>query len=144
MPARKRALQCPIDYAVTIFGDRWSMLILRDLLLANRRHYGELAAAKEGIASNVLAARLRKLQASGLIVARRASDDGRRIFYEVTDKALDLVPVLLEIGRWSAKHAETAAPPAWVRRFDADRDELVRDLIRAARQRQAAHASRTE
>ena len=133
----RRPRQCPIDYALEVFGDRWTLLVLRDLTLAGKRHYRELAAAKEGIATNVLAARLKKLEAAGLVVRREQPEDRRQVFYELTDKALDLVPVLLEISRWSAKYdAHTAAPPDLVRRFDADREQLIADLVAAARARQ--------
>jgi DNA-binding HxlR family transcriptional regulator len=135
----KRPLQCPIDYALEIFGDRWTLIVLRDLMLGGKRHYRELAAAKEGIATNVLAARLKKLEAAGLVVRRKQPADKRLIFYALTDKALDLVPVLLEISRWSAKHdTHTAAPPDLVRRFDQDRERLIVDLVAAARARQQA------
>ncbi len=134
----KRPLQCPIDYALEIFGDRWTLIVLRDLMLGGKRHYRELAAAKEGIATNVLAARLKKLEAAGLVVRREQPEDKRQVFYALTDKALDLMPVLLEISRWSAKHdTYTAAPPDLVRRFDQDRERLIVDLVAAARARQA-------
>lgn len=136
-PRRRAERQCPIDYALQVFGDRWTLLVLRDLMLGGRRHYRDLALAKEGIATNILAARLKKLETWGLVVRRPDPHDRRRIFYALTDKALDLIPVLLEISRWSAKHdRRTAAPPALVERFDKDRQRLIRDLMASARARQ--------
>jgi DNA-binding HxlR family transcriptional regulator len=138
MPRRSCEKQCPIDYALHVFGDRWTLLVLRDLLLAGRRHYRELVAAREGIATNILASRLRKLEAAGLVVRRVDPQDRRQIFYVLTDKALDLIPVLLEISRWSARYdPHTAASPELVRRLDEDRARLIADLIEAARARQA-------
>jgi DNA-binding HxlR family transcriptional regulator len=129
--------QCPIDYALEVFGDRWSLLVMRDILLAGKRHYRDLVAAKEGIATNVLAARLKKLEAAGLLERRADPGDKRTVFYVATQKALDLIPVLLEISRWSVKHdPHTAAPPELVKRFDADRGALIADLEEAARARQ--------
>jgi len=137
-PRRRPERRCPIDYALQVFGDRWTLLVLRDLMLGGRRHYRDLALAKEGIATNILAARLRKLEASGLVVRRPDPGDRRRIFYALTDKALDLIPVLLEISRWSAKYdRRTAAPKTLVERFDQDRQRLIRDLVAAARARQS-------
>ena len=134
---RRAERRCPIDYALQVFGDRWTLIVLRDLMLAGRRYYRDLAAAKEGIATNILAARLRKLEAAGLVVRRPDPSDKRRIFYALTDKALDLIPVLLEISRWSAKYdRRTAAPASLVERFDQDRELLIRDLVAAARARQ--------
>ena len=81
---------------------------------------------------------MRKLEASGLVVRRPDPGDRRRIFYALTDKALDLIPVLLEISRWSAKYdRRTAAPKTLVERFDQDRQRLIRDLVAAARARQS-------
>jgi DNA-binding HxlR family transcriptional regulator len=129
--------QCPIDYALEVFGDRWSLLVMRDILLAGKRHYRDLVAAKEGIATNVLASRLKKLEAAGLLERRADPDDRRTVFYVATEKALDLIPVLLEISRWSVKHdPHSAAPPDLVKRFDADRQRLIVDLQQAARARQ--------
>jgi DNA-binding HxlR family transcriptional regulator len=129
---------CPIDYALQVFGDRWTLLVLRDLMLGGRRHYRDLALAKEGIATNILAARLKKLEAAGLVMRRPDPRDRRRIFYALTDKSLDLIPVMLEISRWSAKYdRRTAAPADLVRRINLDRDGLIRDLVAAARARQA-------
>lgn len=129
--------QCPIDYALEVFGDRWSLLVMRDILLAGKRHYRDLVAAKEGIATNVLASRLKKLEAAGLLERRADPDDRRTVFYVATEKALDLIPVLLEISRWSVKHdPHSAAPPDLVKRFDADRQRLIADLQQAARARQ--------
>lgn len=129
--------QCPIDYALEVFGDRWSLIVMRDILLAGKRHYRDLVTAKEGIATNVLASRLRKLEATGLLERRADPDDKRTVFYVATDKALDLIPVLLEISRWSVKHdPHSAAPPELVKRFDADREQLIADLQQAARARQ--------
>ena len=141
-PRRRAERQCPIDYALQVFGDRWTLLVLRDLMLAGHRHFRDLALAKEGIATNILAARLRKLEASGLVVRRPDPHDRRRIFYALTDKALDLIPVLLEISRWSARYdRRTAAPRTLVERYDQDRQRLIRDLVATARARQDEDAS---
>ncbi|HWO10558.1 MAG TPA: helix-turn-helix domain-containing protein [Polyangiaceae bacterium] len=129
--------QCPIDYALEVFGDRWSLIVLRDILLAGKRHYRELVAAKEGIATNVLASRLKKLEAAGLLRRRADPSDKRVVFYVATAKALDLIPVLLEISRWSVKYdLNSAAPPELVKRYDDDREQLIADLQQAARARQ--------
>jgi DNA-binding HxlR family transcriptional regulator len=131
--------QCPIDYALEVFGDRWSLLVLRDVLLAGKRHYRDLVACKEGIATNVLASRLKKLEAAKLLERRTDAKDKRTVFYVATPKALDLIPVLLEISRWSVKYdAHTAAPPGLVERFDRDRQQLIADLRQAALARQAS------
>jgi DNA-binding HxlR family transcriptional regulator len=137
MPGLKLKKRCPIDYALEVFGDRWTLLVLRDLMLSGKRHYRELMTSREGIASNILAARLRKMEADGLVVRRQDPDDKRRYFYELTEKSLDLVPVLLEISRWSATYdQDTAAPPELMRRYDEEPQQLIAELKAAARARQ--------
>lgn len=133
--AAKEAV-CPIDYALSIFGDRWTLLIVRDLLLSGKRYYSELLAAKEGISTNILAARLKRLEAAGLLERFPDPDSGRQVIYCLTEKGIDLVPVLLEIGLWSYKHDPTTAfPLSDLRRSRNDREGLVSDLKRAARKR---------
>ncbi len=137
MSESKLEHRCPIDYALEVFGDRWTLLVLRDLMLSGKRHYRELMTSKEGIATNILASRLKKMEADGLVIRKHKPADKRQVFYELTDKALDLVPVLLEISRWSViydKH--TAAPPDLMRRYQDDPQQLIADLQEAARVRQ--------
>ena len=127
---------CPIDYALEVFGDRWTLLILRDLLLVGKRHYHELLASREGISTNILAARIRKLEAYGLLERRRSSSDRRELIYQPTDRAIDLMPVLVEIGYWSASHnPNTAFPLANFGRYRKDRSRWIAELTASARQR---------
>ncbi|WP_367154932.1 winged helix-turn-helix transcriptional regulator [Methylomonas sp. HYX-M1] len=137
MPKSKLNNKCPIDYALEVFGDRWTLLVLRDLMLSGKRYYRELMTSKEGIATNILTSRLRKMEADGLIIRKQNPEDKRQIFYELTEKALDLVPILLEISRWSIIYDEnTAAPPELMRRFNDEPRQLIAELKEAARIRQ--------
>jgi DNA-binding HxlR family transcriptional regulator len=137
MPKSKLNNKCPIDYALEVFGDRWTLLVLRDLMLSGKRYYRELLASKEGIATNILASRLRKMEADGLIIRKQNPEDKRQIFYELTEKSLDLIPILLEISRWSVIYdKDTAAPPELMRRFNEEPQELIAELKAAARNRQ--------
>lgn len=137
MPRLKLNNKCPIDYALEVFGDRWTLLVLRDLMLTGKRYYRELMTSKEGIATNILASRLRKMEADGLIIRKQNPEDKRQIFYELTEKALDLVPILLEISRWSVIYdKDTAAPPELMRRFNDEPQQLIAELKEAARIRQ--------
>ena len=122
---KRRRSGCPISFALDIFGDRWTLLVLRDLLLEGRQRFQQLAS-QEGIASNILSDRLKRLEAHGIITQARDPSDGRQILYRPTDKGLTLIPVLLEIAAWGATHdAETAAPPDFVPGFGADRDAMI-------------------
>jgi DNA-binding HxlR family transcriptional regulator len=141
MRRRRRRSDCPIHFGLEVFGDPWTLLILRDLLLKGRSTYSDFLHAEEGIATNVLADRLTRLEQDGLVVADRGAGGGGRAYrYRPTRKAIDLLPVLLEIIAWSAVYdPATAAEPAFVARLRSDRAGLERDL----RDQVAALASAT-
>ncbi len=129
MRRRRRRSDCPIHFGLEVFGDPWTLLILRDLLLKGRSTYSDFLHAEEGIATNVLADRLTRLEQDGLVVADRGAGGGRAHRYRPTSKAIDLLPVLLEIIAWSAAYdPATAADPAFVARLRTDRPGLERDL----------------
>ena len=121
---------CPIAYALDLFGDKWSLLVLRDLLFMGKRRYNEFLASEEGISTNILAERLRRLEAEGLVTKSRDGNNRRQSVYVPTRKGLDLLAVILEIIRWSAKHdPQTAAPPSFLRRLRNNREGLMRDIV---------------
>jgi DNA-binding HxlR family transcriptional regulator len=121
-----RRSDCPINFALQIFGDAWSLLLIRDLMFTDRRTYSDLLGADEGIATNVLAARLEHLQAQGLI---RKVGKGRGAAYRLTEKGIDLLPTMLELISWSARYdPRTGAPPGFVARIRNDRERLAREL----------------
>ncbi len=99
-----RRSACAISMALESIGDKWSLLILRDLMFTDKRSYGELQSSDENIATNILASRLLSLEASGLI--RKAADpsNGRRSLYFLTEKGIDLLPVVIELKHWAEKH----------------------------------------
>ena len=94
---------CSVNYGVEIFGDRWSLLIIRDIVFAGKKTYGQFLKSEEKIATNVLASRLAFLEEQG-ILSRAPSPDGRKDFFALTEKGLDLIPIVLNIVLWSAKH----------------------------------------
>ena len=95
---------CAVNYGVEIFGDRWSLLIIRDIVFAGKKTYGEFLKSEEGIATNVLASRLAFLEEQGILSKAPSPDDRRKDFYTLTEKGLDLIPIVLNIVLWSAKH----------------------------------------
>jgi DNA-binding HxlR family transcriptional regulator len=98
---------CPINAAVEVLGDRWSIIVLRDIMFGDRRHFRTLQReSEEGIASNILASRLRNLVDAGLLT-REEAGAGRRSAYSLTDAAIQLVPVLAELGWWGLNHLPT-------------------------------------
>src|SRR6266536_437853 len=102
--SRPKRSHCPIAFALDIFGDKWSLLVLRDLLFKDKRRYGEFLAADEGISTNILSERLARLEAEGLISKSRDKTNRRQFIYAPTQKGLDLLPAILEISLWSAKN----------------------------------------
>src|SRR6202047_3378393 len=106
-PSAKWRSGCPLNASVEMLGDRWSLLIIRDMMLRGFRSYKEFLESYEGIATNILADRLRKLQAHGIIAAQRDPSDGRKVIYALTEKGIDLAPVMSEMVLWAAAHEDT-------------------------------------
>jgi len=100
----KRETGCPIAFGLDTFGDRWSLLIIREIMLRGKRTYSEFLEADEKIASNILVARLKHLEAEGIVEKSRDPENRRAFIYELTKKGRDLAPILLEIIIWSGLH----------------------------------------
>jgi DNA-binding HxlR family transcriptional regulator len=102
---------CPLNYGIEIFGDKWSLLIIRDLMFFGKRYYNEFLNSAEGIATNLLADRLAMLEKEQIIRKGKDSQHKQKIVYSLTEKGIDLLPVILCIGLWSEKHAEIELNP---------------------------------
>ena len=96
--------KCPVAFALDTFGDKWSLLILRDIFFKRKSSYGEFLAAPEKISTNILAARLAKLEESGIITKNNDPDHLSKYIYSPTKKGEDLLPLLLDMIEWSAKY----------------------------------------
>jgi len=128
---RRRRSDCPIAFSLDLFGDRWSLLVVRDLAFKGRNSFGGFLAAGEGIATNVLAERLERLERAGVITKRRDPDKGTRFVYGLTERGIDLVPLLLEMIAWSGRHdRRTAVSKKFLRELEDNRDEVARRMIR--------------
>ena len=99
--AKNHATGCPVAFALDTFGDRWSLLVIRDLMLRGNETYGEFLDSGEGIATNVLADRLKGLEAVGIVVKSPDPENRRRNIYRLTQKGLDLAPLIMELYRRS-------------------------------------------
>jgi DNA-binding HxlR family transcriptional regulator len=106
-PILKWRSGCPLNASVEMLGDRWSLLIIRDMMLLGSRTFKEFLGSYERIATNILADRLRQLGAYGIIQTERDPSDGRKLFYELTPKGIDLAPVLTEMVLWAGRHEKT-------------------------------------
>lgn len=133
---------CPISLALDLFGDSWSLLVVRDLMFKGISGYNGFLAAGEGIATNVLSDRLAKLEAAGVIEKRRDPEDGRRFVYRLTAKGGDLAPVLVSMVLWSARHTETDAPRDMVAAMAADPRGFARAVIKRVAADEASRPSR--
>lgn len=121
---------CPIANALDHLGDRWSLLVIRDIALFGKKSYGELLKSAEGIATNVLSSRLSSLEASKILKRQPDPADGRRHIYSLTESGKDLLPLLLEMIVWSAEHHGDTLniPLELVSRAKEDRNALITQL----------------
>lgn len=134
-PRSKRRSDCPVSVGLEVFGDSWSLLIVRDLMVRGYRTFKEFHQAGEGIATNILADRLQKLQTAGVIYSERAETDGRRLNYRLTEKGIDLAPALLELLIWGAHYETTEAPCAVIETMEENREALLAEVRRRWRER---------
>jgi DNA-binding HxlR family transcriptional regulator len=104
----KRRSNCPVSSSLDIFGDKWSLLIIRDLMDAKECTYGDFLKSPEGIATNILASRLQNLEENKLIEKLEHPDSKAKVLYKLTRKGVDLVPVMVEIGLWAEKYFSIA------------------------------------
>lgn len=99
---------CPINLSMQVVGDRWSLVVIRDIMFGNRRHFRELLGhSEEGIASNILADRLKKLTAAGLLTRTDDPSHKQKAIYSLTEPAIQLVPILAHLGAWGRRHLPT-------------------------------------
>ena len=96
---------CPINLSLEVVGDRWSLLVIRDMIFGNRRHFRELLRnSEEGIASNILADRLKTLLAEGIISKAEDPSHKQKAIYSLTEKGIELLPVVAQMAAWGNKH----------------------------------------
>lgn len=105
MTDTKKRSDCPISSSLDIWGDKWSLLIVRDLLFSKQCTYGDFLKAEEKIATNILASRLQMLEVNGIITKLDHPDSKAKVLYQLTQKGIDLLPLMLEIHLWADKHS---------------------------------------
>ena len=107
--AKEPRSECPINAAIEVFGDRWSLIVLRDIVFGDRRYFREIQAGSiEGIATNILADRLKRHVESGLLT-REDTRPGQRARYSLTEPAIQLVPVFAQLGSWGFRYRPTSS-----------------------------------
>lgn len=125
----KRKSDCPINFAMEIFGDRWTFLVVRDLMFKGKHLYGEFLLSEEGIATNILADRLTLLEGNGIVSKSSDPSHKQKIIYRLTQKGIDLVPVLVEMIMWSAKYdKQSAVDKNFVKLVKKDKAKLIAEI----------------
>lgn len=95
---------CPMSCALDMLGDKWTLLVIRDIMFLNKHYFGDFLTSPEKIASNILSDRLKKLEEFNIILRQPDPGNARRVIYTLTEKGLDLLPSMMELLRWGAKH----------------------------------------
>ena len=95
---------CPLNLGLEVFGDRWTLLIIRDLLFDDKQSFREILQSEEKIATNILSDRLALLEKEGIVVKAKDPGHKQKIIYLLTEKGIDLLPVIMAIGDWSLKY----------------------------------------
>jgi len=126
-PAPNRRSGCPLNASVEMLGDRWSLLIIRDMMVRGYRTFKEFLSSDEHIATNILANRLRRLENYSIITTERDPSDGRKLFYRLTAKGMDLAPILTEMVLWAAAHEDTGNQ-ALVRLIKKDKAKFLAEI----------------
>ncbi len=121
-----RRSNCPINFALETFGDTWSLLIVRDIVYFGKRTYCEFLHSKERIATNILVSRLAHLEEKGILTRQPDETDRRKEIYSLTEKGLDLIPIMLDMVCWSVQYdPQTEPTEIWINMLTADREKLI-------------------
>lgn len=121
---------CPISYALDFFGDKWTFLIIRDLIFDGKKFYSDFLKSKEGIATNILSDRLKKLENNGIIESKVYQKLKTKKEYSLTEKGRSLVPVLVEIILWSAQYDNSlAVPQEFLEKAKTGKEKLIETII---------------
>lgn len=131
MESINKRSECPLSYSLDVFGDKWSLLIIRDLMFGNKCTYNDFLKSDEGIATNILASRLKGLEENGLIEKSAHPDSKAKILYKLTQKGIDLLPIIMEVYIWADKYL--TIPPdikATIKEAKKDKDKFVKRITK--------------
>lgn len=134
MTKKKLRSHCPVNFGLELFGDKWTLLIIRDIVFRGKKSYAEFLKSEEGFATNILASRLELLTNAEVLKKSTNVEDGRSAVYYLTEKGLDLIPILFEMVLWSSKydpHSEAKRIPGLVRLIERD----CRSISKAAKKK---------
>lgn len=127
MTDTKKRSECPISSSLDIWGDKWSLLIVRDLMFSVQCTYGDFLKSEEKIATNILAARLQMLESNGIITKLDHPTSKAKVLYQLTQKGIDLVPLMVEINLWAEKYSTIPAErKAMIQEIKKDKDAFIK------------------
>ena len=123
--------ECPLSYSLDVFGDKWSLLIIRDLMFSNKCTYNDFIKSDEGIATNILAARLKSLEENGIIDKLEHPDSKAKKLYKLTNKGIELLPIIVEIYIWTDNYfAMSPDLKATIKEAKKDKEKFIKQVIK--------------
>jgi len=134
MKELKQRSTCPVSTSLDVLGDKWTLLILRDMVFAGKSTYGQFLLSAEKVATNILADRLAVLESQGILTKAVAADKKSKFTYRLTEKGLDIVPIIVELILWGAAHCPTVADPRLLAELQTGKDAAVEKYKRLARE----------
>ncbi|MET3125625.1 DNA-binding HxlR family transcriptional regulator [Arcicella rosea] len=142
MNTNKKRSDCPLSCSLDVFGDKWSLLIIRDLMFGNKCTYNDFLKSEEGIATNILASRLKGLEENGVIEKSAHPDSKAKILYRLTQKGIELLPILMEVYIWSEKYYEIPTDiKATIKEAKKDKDKFVKQVTETLKNKITEHKS---
>ena len=131
MATIKKRSDCPISFSLDVWGDKWSLLIIRDLMFKKECTYGDFLKSEEKIATNILASRLQTLEENGVIDKLEHPDSRAKVLYKLTEKGIDLLPLMIEINLWADKYF--SLPPErkeMLKEVKKDKEKFIKSWIK--------------
>lgn len=127
MKVNKKRSECPVSCSLDIWGDKWSLLIVRDLMFAKQCTYGDFLKSGEKIATNILASRLQMLEENEIIAKSDHPDSKAKVLYKLTQKGIDLLPLMIEINLWAEKYYDLPADrKAMLKEVKKDKEKFIK------------------
>lgn len=122
---------CPINFVLETFGDKWTLLVIRDLMFKGKKYYGEFLESHEKISTNILAERLQRLEAHGVITKQKDPDHKSKYIYSLTEKGKALLPIMLEITQWSSTYDSlTNTPKEFAEALRVDKGSVMGEILK--------------
>jgi DNA-binding HxlR family transcriptional regulator len=140
MKPQKSRSDCPISFSLDVLGDKWALLIVRDMVFAGKSTYGEFLQSPEKVATNILADRLATLESQGVITKQVAADKKSKFTYRLTEKGLDLLPLLMEITLWGAKYSPAGGNTTLLQQLATDKEATLTHYRQLMQTKEPANA----